>query len=238
MWTEDTSKAFIEYGRYYVPEREFQISTMVDLIPPRNENFHVLELACGEGRLAKAIMDQFPQAVAHGYDGSETMLRHAKERLASYGNRFDTAYFDLAAAEWRQPPWSLHAVVSALAIHHLDGPQKQQLYLDVFKMLDHGGVFLIADISLPASKWGQRLAAKTWDNIVRQQAIELDGNETGFQHFRQQEWNLYRYPDPVDKPSGIYEQLRWLDQSGFSEVDLYWMRGGHAIFGGRKSARD
>ena len=48
---------------------------------------------------------------------------------------------------------------------------------------------------------------------------------------------MYRYPDPsdtIDKPSTLFEQLTWLAQAGFAEVDVYWVQAGHALFGGRK----
>jgi tRNA (cmo5U34)-methyltransferase len=39
----------------------------------------------------------------------------------------------------------------------------------------------------------------------------------------------------MDQPSGLYEQLRWLEDAGFSAVDVYWLKAGHAIYGGRKA---
>jgi hypothetical protein len=38
----------------------------------------------------------------------------------------------------------------------------------------------------------------------------------------------------MDKPSGIFEQLRWLAAAGFTAVDAYWLQAGHAIYGGQK----
>jgi hypothetical protein len=48
---------------------------------------------------------------------------------------------------------------------------------------------------------------------------------------------MYRYfdPDDIDKPSRLLDQLKWLEQAGFADVDVYWMLAGHAIFGGRKA---
>ena len=40
--------------------------------------------------------------------------------------------------------------------------------------------------------------------------------------------------DPIDKPSTLLEQLRWLEAAGFAAVDVFWMEAGHAIFGGVK----
>ncbi len=45
-------------------------------------------------------------------------------------------------------------------------------------------------------------------------------------------WNIYDYPDPVDKPSTLLEQLRWMEGAGFEGVDVFWARAGHALLGG------
>lgn len=64
--TNKDSQTFLDYGRYFVPEREFQIKTMCDAIPEKKEPFHVIKLACGEGLLAEALLERFPNATLHG----------------------------------------------------------------------------------------------------------------------------------------------------------------------------
>ena len=54
-------------------------------------------------------------------------------------------------------------------------------------------------------------------------------------HFEREGWNTFRHPDPMDMPSGLYAQLGWLSQAGFDCVDVYWLKAGHAIFGGQKA---
>jgi hypothetical protein len=36
----------------------------------------------------------------------------------------------------------------------------------------------------------------------------------------------------MDKPSTLPEQLRWMEEAGFEEVDVFWARAGHALLGG------
>ena len=234
-WDEESSKLFMDYGRYFVPERERQIQIICDLIPPQAEPFHLLELCCGEGLLAAALLDRFPACIVHGCDGSSEMLQQSERRLAQYGERFVPQHFDLHAQEWRAPVWPLHAVVSSLAIHHLDAGGKQRLYADVHDMLDTGGALVIADLVLPASDEGRAIAARAWNEAVRGRALELDGNTDAFDYFRRTKWNYYEFPDEFDKPSPLADHLRWLEQSGFREVDVYWLKAGHAIYGGRKT---
>ena len=87
-WHEEDSETFIDYGRYFVPDRAIQLQTICDLIPPRFEPFQVLELCCGEGLLAEAILQQYAAATVYGLDGSPAMLARAQERLAAFDGRF------------------------------------------------------------------------------------------------------------------------------------------------------
>jgi tRNA (cmo5U34)-methyltransferase len=233
-WNEAISQAFIDYGRYFVPDRQTQIETLCSLIPIEPAPLQVLELCCGEGMLAEAILERLPRARLSGLDGSPEMLRRAGQRLARFGERFQSRLFDLASSEWRQPDGVYQAILSSLAIHHLDGPAKQRLYQDLYRMLSPGGVLLVADIIQPVSATGLENAAQAWDESVRQQALAFDGHLGAFEFFEREGWNTYRHPDPMDMPSGLYEQLGWLSQAGFAGVDVYWLKAGHAVYGGQK----
>jgi tRNA (cmo5U34)-methyltransferase len=235
-WDEQDSRTFIDYGRYFVPDRERQLQTIVDLLPSSEGPFRVIELGCGEGLLAQAILQQYPSCIVYGLDGSTEMRHRARNRLARFGERFQAASFNLADESWRQVDDPVQAVVTSLALHHLDAAQKQRLFRDVYRMLALGGVFVIADLIEPASSAGWALAARAWDEAVRERALELDGTTAGFDRFQQMAWNMYRHfeEEDIDKPSPLFDQLKWLEQAGFDEVDVFWMRAGHAIFGGTR----
>ncbi len=234
-WSEESSQYFIDHAAYYVPDRAAQLDTICQLIPVSPEPFHVVELCCGEGTLARAILERFPMSRVHGYDGSATMLNKARTVLQPFGERFTLQAFDLAATHWRSFLWPVRAIVSSLAIHHLDGDQKHELYHDLSRLLNPGGVLIIADLIQPAHTLGVQMAAQAWDAAVRQTATERDGNSVAFDTFRRDQWNFFHYPDAMDKPSSVYEHLRWLEEAGFSVVDVYWLKAGHAIYGGWKA---
>ena len=234
IWSEDNSNTFIDLGRYYVPERETQIETICSLVPALQEPFTVLELGCGEGLLAGALLERYPQCSVQGLDGSQTMISAAREALAIYGNRFIVHKFDLAAGDWRSPASRYNAILSSLTIHHLDDAQKQSLFRDLHAMLLPEGVLVIADVIRTASQTGNELAADSWDSAVHKRALELDGNPVVYERFKIDDWNMFRYLDDIDKPSLLLDQLKWLENAGFEKVDVYWMLAGHAIFGGQK----
>lgn len=237
MWTDQTAKTFIDYGRYFVPYRELQMQIICDLIPSVEEPYQIIELACGEGLLAEVLLEKHDKATVHGLDASPLMLSQAEKRLNRFGERFKARKFDMFDDSWRTEFQATQAVVSSLAIHHLDEQQKLDLFKDIHEMLRSGGAFINADVIQPANDIAVSVAADAWDEAVKRRALELDGDDSAFDYFQREHWNMFRYSDPIDKPSSIFEQLRWLDEAGFAGVDIYWMAAGHAIFGGIKPAR-
>jgi tRNA (cmo5U34)-methyltransferase len=239
-WSEETSAEFIDYGRYYVPEREGQIETVCALVPevtgPHGAPMHLVELCCGEGLLAEALCARFPSATVHAWDGSAKMLETTANRLARFEGRFETREFDLAAVDWRRFPWPVQAVVSSLAVHHLDGAGKKALFADMAAALAPGGMLIIADLVEPESEAGRAVYARAWDQAVRARSLELDGGLGAWAHFRDDNWNYYAdpNPDPVDQPSALHAQLGWLADAGLEAIDVHWLVAGHAIFSGRK----
>lgn len=94
----------------------------------------------------------------------------------------------------------------------------------------------VADLVEPAHPAGWQLAAQEWDEVVRERTAQPGGEPQAFEDFERLRWNLFRYfdPDDIDRPSPLLDQLKWLELAGFSSVDVFWMRLGHAIFGGWK----
>lgn len=236
QWDEETSTRYLDYGRYFVPAREQQIRIMVDLLKGLPQPRLVLELCCGEGLLAEMLLDELHGSSYWGMDGSAVMLKKAGERLARFGERVKLTSFDMADRSWRRLELPVQAVVSSLAIHHLDGALKQLLFKDVYALLMQGGVFIIADMVDPATNPGRNVAADAWDEVVRQRSLELDGSTAGWDFFLREGWNTYRYldPDDIDHPSPLFDQLKWLEQAGFVSVDVHYMQAGHALFSGWK----
>lgn len=238
-WSEEDSERFLALGRCFVPEREEQVATLAELVPGLPGAGHVVDLCCGEGLVSEAVLAHRPAVTVHGWDGSEAMLVRVAARLAGYGGRFVPRRFDLAAADWRSAlPTPLHAVVSSLAVHHLDGAGKRRLFADLARALAPGGALLLADLVQPASPGAVALAASRWDAAVRRRSLELAGDLSAFEEFRRLEWNLWALaePDPVDHPSPLFDQLRWLAEAGLVGVDVFWMQAGHAVYGGFRPA--
>lgn len=97
-------------------------------------------------------------------------------------------------------------------------------------------MLVIADVFEVSGQAGKKLASAEWDQSVRQRSFELDGNYLAFEFFEAEGWNMHRRiePDDIDKPSPVFSQLKWLEEAGFTEIDVNWLFAGHAIFSTRK----
>jgi tRNA (cmo5U34)-methyltransferase len=102
----------------------------------------ILELGIGTGETAKRVLAAHPGAQLTAIDSSEEMLERARRvvpgadlRLARLEDELPTGPFDL--------------VVSALAVHHLDGAGKQDLFRRIAAALSPGGTFVLADVVVP-----------------------------------------------------------------------------------------
>jgi tRNA (cmo5U34)-methyltransferase len=104
----------------------------------------VLDLGTGTGETLAAVLDRHPGAAAVGVDKSEAMLGAARRRLAGFP-------LDVRVADLTDPlpagPFDL--VVSALAVHHLGGSDKADLFARIAGVLRPGGRFVLGDVVIP-----------------------------------------------------------------------------------------
>jgi tRNA (cmo5U34)-methyltransferase len=102
----------------------------------------LLELGTGTGETALRVLARHPGASLVGVDVSEDMLAVARERLPGADLR-------VARLEDPLPDGPFDLAFSALAIHHLDGPGKAELFRRVAAVLGNGGRFVFGDVVVP-----------------------------------------------------------------------------------------
>jgi trans-aconitate methyltransferase len=234
-WSETNSRTFLDRGRVFTPDRDGIARVIGDLIPAAPADaFVAVDIGCGQGWLSAAVLGRFPAARVLALDGSPAMLAAARELLAPFGGRADFRQFDLFDPAWPDRIGGpVRCLLSSLALHHLDGPAKRALYARLLPVLEPGGALLMADLIEPTSEPQRRHYARAWDEIVREQSLAFTGDLRAYEAFLAERWNLFDHPDPdVDKPSTLPDHLRWLAEAGYVGVDAFWLRAGHAIFGG------
>src|SRR6266700_3514815 len=102
----------------------------------------VLELGIGTGETARRILKRHPEARWTAVDANEAMLERARGELPEADLR-------RSRLEDPLPPGPFDLVVSSLAVHHLDGPGKRELFARVHEVLRPGGAFVLGDVVVP-----------------------------------------------------------------------------------------
>jgi tRNA (cmo5U34)-methyltransferase len=103
----------------------------------------VLDLGTGTGETAARILARYPEARLTGVDESPAMLSAARAALGS------EPLLLVARLEEPLPSGPFDLVVSALAVHHLDGPGKADLFRRVARVLRPGSRFVLGDVVVP-----------------------------------------------------------------------------------------
>lgn len=236
-WTDSDTEIYQQLSQVAVPNRMDQIATLLTLLPFTSaDDFRIVELSMGEGYLAYALLRAFYNANLLGLEFDNMMAETARARLERFSKRLQIEKFDMRLSDWHPYLNNAEVVISSLSIHHLDALGKQTLFKTVYDKMAPYGVFLIADLVQPKRAEVRELFRATWDESVHQASRKQVGNERLYEAFTNAKWNSYEHPDAVDMPSPLFEQLNWLNDAGFRQVDCFWMHAGHAIYGGYKGA--
>ena len=166
----------------------------------------ILDLGSGDGRLLDLVLRARPEAAGVALDFSPPMLDRLRKRFAG-SRRVEIVEHDL---DHSLPALgSFDAVVSSFAIHHLVHERKRQLYEEIWRLLNRGGVFCNLEHVASASAYGH--------------ARFLDAMGTAPED-----------EDPSNKLLDVQTQLQWLAEIGFADVDCYWKWRELALLAGRK----
>ncbi len=104
----------------------------------------ILDLGTGTGETVATVLARHGGARAVGVDKNERMLAAARGRLA--GLPVELCVADLVDP---LPAGPFDLVVSVLAIHHLEGPDKAALFARIAQVLRPGGRFVLGDVIVP-----------------------------------------------------------------------------------------
>jgi SAM-dependent methyltransferase len=164
----------------------------------------VLDLGCGDGRLAALVMEEC-DGIEHvlAVDSSPPMLERARSRFAGQ-DQVEIRQWDL-----EDPIVSLGSfdvVVSGCAIHHLSDGRKRDLYAEAASQLLPDGIF--ANLEVVSSATPE----------LHEEFLRLIGRASD---------------DPEDRIADTELQLGWMREAGMAQVDCLWRWRGFALLVGR-----
>ena len=206
--------------------RSIILRRVVSLIPYEPDAaIRVLDVGAGYGALSAQVLERFPRAQLVCHDFSEPMFTHARERLAWASERVSFTHSDLSTPAWTQAlSGPFDAVVSAIAIHNVRYPERiRAIYSEVFGLVVPGGCFLNYDlifVSGPA-------AAKAYDNARR-----LEGWIQGKPSESSTPVRPVTQSHQTRESITLEQQLSWIREGGFEEVECFWKETQSVIIGG------
>ena len=203
-----------------VPCYEDFYGTALERMPFAKESaIRVLDLGAGTGLFSALIAERFPHAHLTLVDISEEMLSQARHRLVRDAARFDFHTLDLA-----QGPLcgQYEAVVSALAIHHLNDERKKHLFQEIYDVLCDGGVFINADQVLGVTPEIDEEYKAAWLRQVRQRGVGEGDLAAALERMKE------------DEMSTLSLQLKYLEDIGFTTVNCWYKNYGFVVYTGRK----
>jgi ubiquinone/menaquinone biosynthesis C-methylase UbiE len=154
----------------------------------------ILDLGTGDGRLLALVRRVHPETEAVALDFSPAMLEAARKRFAG-----DTRVSVLAHNLDAPLPaiGRFDAIISSFAIHHLVHERKRELYSEIYRLLEPGGVFCnLEHVSSPN--------AHLHEEFLRRIGFTVETE------------------DPSNKLLDVETQLGWLRDIGFADVDCHW----------------
>jgi tRNA (cmo5U34)-methyltransferase len=181
--------------------------------------------AVGEAQGSDRIIDLgagtgvIPGSRVELWDVDPAMMAKAAERLARFGDRavfVQRSFFDQI-----QPA---DAVMASLALHHVrDLDQKRGLYRAIAAALRPGGVFVNADITIPADPAARDRAYRKWADHLVASGIE---ESQAWKHF--EDWS------GEDRYFSLEEELDGITAAGLT-ASCYWRREPATVTIGRRS---
>ncbi len=197
--------AYDEIIRTFLPDYDEMLALTAHTVAETNPG-HVLDLGAGTGALSQAVLARCEQCSVTLIDEDSDMLDRARQRLAPYGARarFVVQSFHDALPE-------CDAVVASLALHHVPSmDQKRVLYCAIHGSLRAGGVFVNADVTMPAEPGARRADHECWAAHLMASGI---AEERAWEHFR--EWASEDFYFPLEdelsalEGAGLVAECLW-----------------------------
>jgi len=207
--TRDAIETFSAFADDYEASRRLMIepyddfygTTVAALDLARRPLARVLELGAGTGALTRRVRAAHPSADLVVCDGSAAMLAKARGTIA------EPVEFIVADLRDPLPVGRFDAVISAMAIHHLEHADQRDLYERVFTALSPGGTFVNGEVIGGAGPTTAD-AYQHWhhDSVRRRGGEDHD-------------WHAYLGRQQADRCASLAQHLDWLTGVGFAEAD-------------------
>jgi len=192
-----------------LPNYDDIFGAATDLIPfNTTAPIEVLDLGAGTGLFSKHVLDKYPQASFVLYDVADKMLKVAQERFYQQPLQFRYVVGDYRTLQLTQ---EFDLVISSLSIHHLTDDEKIALFRSVYQLLRKGGVFINIDQVRGETAYLRDLYWEHWLAQLKRSGASEEQIREGIDR-----------RTTYDRDALLADQLQWLKDAGFVNVDCVY----------------
>lgn len=191
----------------------------VSLVECTGSSPRILDLGAGTGLFSSFVLQKYSDAQLTLVDLSDKMLEGARVRFKPIDSvQYITA--DYTSYESTEP---YDAVISSLSIHHLTHEDKQRLFHTIHRLLRPGGVFVNADQVQGHTSVSDAYYRMRWLEAIEQAGLSQEDITAAIERRK------------VDINASVHDQIAWLEQAGFHDVDCMYKYFDFGVFFGRKA---
>ena len=218
----DLAAATYDRSRHaLIPDHDELYTAAVDALALAGDApVRVLDLGAGTGGFSVEIVNRFPAARMHLVDVSPKMLEQAQAKFGA-DERFSFAVLDATADDLGQG-WD--RVVSSFVIHHFTHEDKRAVFAKVARALKPGGIFVNVDQVQACSQAVQDIHMRLWKKDVLAAGALPQDLEDGLKRMAEMDIN-----------AELDDQLLWLEQAGFNDIEVEYRNYFYAVFVARKA---
>ncbi len=200
------AKSYDRQRTIVIPNLDQLYNIITDLADSNITAPRILNLGAGTGLLTENIFNKYSRGYYTLIDISEEMLDIARKRFKDNLN-FKYILGDYLKADFED---SFDIIISSLSIHHLEDNDKRIIYSKVYELLNDDGIFLNADQVLAPSPENEYIYQKNWWEKIETGTLNLDEKDVIIDRMKH------------DKPATLENNIIWLKNSGFTNVDVFY----------------
>lgn len=211
------------YGAFYATALEVLVAALASGVQgdnPESVQPLILDLGAGTGLTAAMILKALPRARMVLFDASVAMLDQARIRFPGTEARISYVTGNFQDDLLLEGADQFDAVFSGLAIHHLEGRRKKVLFDKISMLLKPGGIFVNADQVLGETPEIESRYRSTWLAQVKAAGVSAEALAASLERIKE------------DRMSPLSEQLGWLHEAGFQQVNCWFKQYSFAVFSG------
>jgi len=234
IWQDAGVVANYQVSSQTIPFVDIHFEIMHRLIEAAGiEARNVLDLGAGNGIMTFEVAKRQPVERATLTEFSEPMIDLARRRVAAGQPSFAPTFIvgDFRERDWQDEvvqhgPYDL--VVSRFAIHHIPDEHKRALYGDILGFLNPGGMFVHIEHVASASPMYNAAHDRLMVECLHGAASGAEGFDEVLASYRM------RADGPANILAPVWDQLAWMRELGFVDVDCAFKSFELAVFAGRR----